>query len=142
MLMRFFILLTLSLSSLIAENKPTVFQVDQSKNLVEQTQNASDQGFEKEIAQDYKPVEFKGAFFKMLFWLAVLIFFAFLTFYMFKKLSHSRLETANQNKAIKILEKRALSPKTVLYLVEYNNKKILIGESQNELKIKIFDKEA
>ncbi|MFA5250742.1 MAG: hypothetical protein WC371_04990 [Parachlamydiales bacterium] len=94
----------------------------------------------EETAMEYQPVEFKGAFVKMLFWLAVLIVFLFITLYTFKKLSRSRLDLANQTKAIKILEKRQLSPKTMLYLIEFEGKKALVGESDLELKINFFEK--
>jgi flagellar biogenesis protein FliO len=37
-------------------------------------------------------------------------------------------------RSINILEKRALSPKSILYIVEIGNKKILIAESQVEVR--------
>ena len=165
-----YLFLLFSFTCLFTENQtqPTVFKTDQNKNLIvenkienqqqkpqnqpQQKQQLTDQiarpadqsiaqTLEEEVTQDYKPMEFKWAFLKMFFWLVVLVGFFFLTLYMFKKLSHSRLDTINQHKIIKVLEKRALSPKTVLYLVEYENKKVLIGESQNELKIQLLDSE-
>ena len=145
-----YLFLLISFTCLFAENKGVVFKTDQNKNLIvekiaQQSTDAiaqqTDQTLEEELTQDYKPMEFKWAFLKMLFWLVILVGFFFVTLYMFKKLSHSRLDTINQHKMIKVLEKRALSPKTVLYLVEYENKKALIGESQNELKIQLLDSE-
>jgi hypothetical protein len=41
---------------------------------------------------------------------------------------------------IKVLEKRILSPKSILYLVEYEGKKVLVSESHLNMKIKILDK--
>ena len=51
-----------------------------------------------------------------------------------------RLTQANLTKNIKILEKRAISPKSLLYIVEIDGKKILISESNLEVrKIKEID---
>lgn len=137
-MLRYLSLFLLFSMCIFAENtgNKTVFKTDRNQNLVVQDRPAEEsKNLSEEITKEYKPVEYKWAFLKMLFWLAVLIVFFILTFHMFKKMSLSRINTANQNKMIKILEKRALSPKTVVYLVEYDNKKMLIGESQNELKI-------
>ncbi len=38
------------------------------------------------------------------------------------------------NRRIKILERRPLSPKSVLYLIEYDGKRVLIAESQLEVR--------
>ncbi len=153
-----YLFVLVSFTCLFSENQTTVFKTDQNKNLILETQQQNQnqpvdqiakptndqttaQTLEEEVTTDYKPMEFKWAFLKMLFWLVVLVGFFFITIYMFKRLSRSRLDSINQHNIIKILEKRALSPKTVLYLVEYENKKILIGESQHELKIQTLDSE-
>ena len=44
------------------------------------------------------------------------------------------MQVANNTKAIKILEKRVLSPKSILYLVKVENKKVLISESHMEVR--------
>ncbi len=133
-----FLILSFCFCSFGIADEITIFKTDKDKNLIVQ-ETPAEKTLNEEVSQEYKPVEYKWAFLKMLFWLAVLIFFFILTFYMLKKMSHSRITAANQNKKIKILEKRALSPKTAIYLVEYENKKILIGESQNELKMHNID---
>ena len=80
------------------------------------------------------PPSYRGAFAKMmlsLFGLIALIIFCAWTL---RKLASGRLRQINQGKAIKILERRPLSPKSILYLVEVSGKKILMAESQIEIR--------
>ena len=78
--------------------------------------------------------EYKPAFFKMLLILIALIALIFLTFYIFKRLMKVRIHQANMTKNIKVLEKRIISPKSILYLIEIEGKRILISESNLELR--------
>ncbi|NGX52215.1 MAG: hypothetical protein KR126chlam5_00511 [Candidatus Anoxychlamydiales bacterium] len=88
----------------------------------------------------FETTEYKPAFFKMLLILIGLIALIFLTFWIFRRLMKVRLTQANLTKNIKILEKRAISPKSLLYIVEIDGKKILISESNLEVrKIKELD---
>jgi len=84
--------------------------------------------------------EYKPAFFKMFFILIALLVLIFLTFWLFKRFTHMRLHQSNLTKNIKILEKRAISPKSMLYLIEIEGKKVVITESNLEIrKIKEID---
>lgn len=78
--------------------------------------------------------EYKPAFFKMLLILIALIALIFLTFWIFRRLMRMRLSQANLTKNIKILEKRAISPKSLLYIIEIDGKKVLISESNLEVR--------
>ncbi len=72
--------------------------------------------------------------------LALIVVLMGLTFWMFKRLSQSRVKQQNYMKSIKILEKRPISPKSILYLIEVAGKQILIAESQIEVRtIQNFD---
>lgn len=77
---------------------------------------------------------YEMAFIKTITILIGLIALIFLTIWMFKKISHGRLQTFNSMKSIKILEKRPLSPKSILYLIEFKGKIVLIAESQINIK--------
>lgn len=77
---------------------------------------------------------YESAFYKMLFVLLGIIVLVFLLFFLFRKLSNSRMNQSNQFRSIKILEKRAISPKSMLYLVEIGGQKILLAESQLEIR--------
>lgn len=80
------------------------------------------------------------AFFKMLMTFAALILLLLGTYWIIRRLIQQRLQKGVGQQAIQILEKKMLSPKTILYLVEVENKKVLIAESHLEIKrIESFD---
>lgn len=51
-----------------------------------------------------------------------------------RRLQRGRFSQIQINRRIKILERRPLSPKSVLYLIEYDGKRVLIAESQLEVR--------
>jgi flagellar biogenesis protein FliO len=71
---------------------------------------------------------------KMFFVLFGLIALLAITYWFLRRLIQNRLQKGTGNSAIQILEKRMISPKTMLYLVEIENKKVLIAESHLEIK--------
>ncbi len=78
---------------------------------------------------------YEHTFIKTLSILLVLIILIFVTIWMFRRFSFGKFSTSNSSsKGIRILEKRALSPKTMLYVLEVKGKKTLIAESQLEVK--------
>jgi flagellar biogenesis protein FliO len=81
-----------------------------------------------------EPPSYEYTFVKMIVSLTALLILIFLTVWALKKLSHGRLRFMNQSLGIKILEKRSLSPKSILYLVEIGGQKVLISESQLEVR--------
>lgn len=78
--------------------------------------------------------QFQHTFFKMLIVLIAVIALLWLTFWLLRKITSVKIDQANSIKAIKIIERRALSPKTMLYLVEVEKEKVLIAESHLEVK--------
>ncbi len=80
------------------------------------------------------PPSYEHAFFKMLMTLGGLLLLVFLTIFALKKLSHGKIGGLGSQKKIKVLEKRPISPKSVLYLVEIDHKQVLIAESQFEVR--------
>ncbi|MCK4934041.1 MAG: flagellar biosynthetic protein FliO [Simkaniaceae bacterium] len=85
-------------------------------------------------------LSYESAFMKTMLILALIVVLMGLTFWMFKRLSQSRVKQQNYMKSIKILEKRPISPKSILYLIEVAGKQILIAESQIEVRtIQNFD---
>ncbi len=72
---------------------------------------------------------YEMAFTKTIVVLSVLIALLILAVWMVKKVSSGRLRSFNNIKSVKILERRPLSPKSMLYIVEVEGKKILIAES-------------
>lgn len=79
-------------------------------------------------------VSYQGAFIKMMLTLVALIVLIVLSVWMLRKLGEGRIRQANLGRTIKVLEKRALSAKSILYLIEVQGKKVVIAESQLEVK--------
>jgi flagellar biogenesis protein FliO len=70
---------------------------------------------------------------KMVLTLAGLISMVFITIWLLKKLTQGRIGAFGK-KQINILERRPLSPKTVLYVIEFSGKQMIVAESQLEIK--------
>lgn len=75
-----------------------------------------------------------ATFIKMLLTFAVLILLLFGTYWFIRRLVSLRLQRGVGSPSIQILEKRMISAKTMLYLVEVENKKVLLAESHLEIK--------
>lgn len=74
------------------------------------------------------------SFTRMIISLLAIMGLLVITFWVLKRVIKHRSTYANSMQAIKILEKRVLSPKSVLYLVEFDGEKVLISESQLEVR--------
>jgi flagellar protein FliO/FliZ len=62
-----------------------------------------------------------------------LLVLAYFSVWFLKRLFQNRIARGNATQSIKILEKRMLSPKSVLYLVEVEGRKVLLAESHLEI---------
>jgi flagellar biogenesis protein FliO len=78
--------------------------------------------------------ELGATFIKMLLTFVAIIFLLFASYWFLKRLIQSRMQRGPSNSAIHVLEKRMLSPKTILYLVEIEGKKVVLAESHLEIK--------
>ena len=79
------------------------------------------------------PVSYKGAFVKMILTLLGLILLIVLSVWLLKRISSGRMKQMNFGRSIKVIERRPLSAKSILYLVEIEGKKVVIAESQVEI---------
>lgn len=77
---------------------------------------------------------YEHAFIKMILTLGGLLLLVFFTLWALRKLSHGRVGGFGSMKKIKVLEKRPLSPKTILYLLELDGKQVFVAESQLEVR--------
>lgn len=75
-----------------------------------------------------------AAFAKMLISLVALVVLLYVSYWFIKRLIRQKLEKGVGDAAIQVIEKRMISPKTMLYLVEVDNKRVLIAESHLEVK--------
>ena len=80
------------------------------------------------------PPSYENAFMKMILILVGLLLIIFLSIWLLKRFSRSRITSMNHLRNIKILERRPLSPKTMLYLIDIGGKQIVISESHLEVR--------
>ena len=89
---------------------------------------------EKSLPEKSSDSSYEHAFIKMILTLGGLLFLVFFTLWALRKISNGKIGGFSSQKKIKILEKRPLSPKTAIYLLELDGKQIFIAESQLEIK--------
>jgi flagellar biogenesis protein FliO len=80
------------------------------------------------------PITYRGAFLKMMLTLLALIVLIVISVWMLRRIGQGRFRQMSQGRQIRILERRPLSAKSVLYVVEVGRKKVLIAESQLEVR--------
>jgi flagellar protein FliO/FliZ len=76
---------------------------------------------------------YEGAFLKMAITFVAVIVGIIVTIWVMRRLLGGRLG-GSSSQSIQIIERRALSPKTMLYIIEVDGKQTLIAESQLEVK--------
>ena len=84
--------------------------------------------------QEAPPGDFGAAFAKMILTLIALVALLAITFWFVRRLIQQRLQKGTGEQTIQIIEKKMISPKTMLYVVEIENQKILIAESHLEIR--------
>ncbi|MDN3504169.1 MAG: flagellar biosynthetic protein FliO [Rhabdochlamydiaceae bacterium] len=77
--------------------------------------------------------DYKVKFIKTIVWIFFILGLILLLLWLVKRFSSKRFTALNQQKYVKIIEKRAISPKTMLYVIEIGGKHLLISESQFEV---------
>ncbi len=82
-----------------------------------------------EDGQETKVYSYKREFIKMILCLGAVVGLVIVSAYWLKKLNRGRHALFNQSASIRIIERRALSPKTALFLVEVEEKRFLVGDS-------------
>ena len=68
-------------------------------------------------------------FMNMLTTLGLIVATIFFISWFLKRMVNTRIQQVNTTSLIKIVERRALSPKTTLYVVEIYDKQLIIGET-------------
>lgn len=77
---------------------------------------------------------YEGVFLKMILTLAALVVGLIGAVWFFKRMSGNRFNNSSPGRSIQVLERKALSPKTTLYLIDVDGKQSLIAESQFEVR--------
>jgi flagellar biogenesis protein FliO len=75
-----------------------------------------------------------AAFVKMFLSLSVLVALLLISYWFLRRLVQNRIQKGANNAAIQLIEKKMISPKTTLYLIEVDQKRVLVAESQLEVK--------
>ena len=83
-----------------------------------------------DVTQDSR---FLAEFFYMLLMLGLLIGLLFFGTYFLRRLTSTRMEALNTTSTIKILERRTLSQRSILYLVEIEEKQFMVVENPSAL---------
>jgi flagellar biogenesis protein FliO len=78
--------------------------------------------------------DYGAAFIKMFLSLIVIVALLVITFLFLRRLVQSRLKRGIGMESIRIIERKMISPKSVLYLIEVDGQKVLIGESHVEIR--------
>lgn len=81
-----------------------------------------------------QPFSYRASFIKMMLTLFALIVLIVVSVWMLRRLSRGRMKQMNYGKQIKIIERRPISAKSILYLVEIGGKRVVISESQFEVR--------
>jgi flagellar biosynthetic protein FliO len=82
--------------------------------------------------EDAAPIEdydFVSEFIRMLSLLGIMIGVLLLLAWALKRIMNSRMEQMNESSNIRILERRALAPKSAVYLLEVEGTKMVVAES-------------
>ena len=80
------------------------------------------------------PGDYGAALIKMILTMIVVVALLTVTFWFLRRLIQNRLRKGVGVQSIKILEKRMISPKSMLYLLEVEGQKILLAESHLEVR--------
>ena len=80
------------------------------------------------------PGDFKISFFKTLLSMALCLAAILVALWFVKRFANKKFFNLNDQHNIKIIERRPISPKSVLFLVQIGNKQVLIAESQLEVR--------
>ncbi len=83
-------------------------------------------------------VDFSKEMIRMLGALGAILLLLFATIYVLRRVSTQRAFKTGSLAAINIIERKALSPKSTLYLIEFDGKRTLIAESSNDVRTLAF----
>ena len=121
-----FLLSSLFPLSLISEDRVPNYRVEEDIPLPPSLRESP----KKELPREDN---FMKEFIKMLLTLASVITILLLTSYLLKKFMNTRIQQINESSLIKILERRTMSPKSSIYILDIRGRQMAIVESHNEL---------
>jgi flagellar biogenesis protein FliO len=90
---------------------------------------------EQDTVQPPSPDRFYHEFLKMMAILGFILVILFTVTWFLKRFLNVRVQQINATSPIKIVERRALSPKTAIYVIEVYDKHFAFAESHNALAV-------
>lgn len=126
---RWLIVMLLIFSSLSANQDNKEKKIEHSTQEKQESQKPKVSSPYEQSNMDLEPFSFWGQFSKMMLALFFILILVLIGSWVLKKTVATRMQNLNKQNQIKIIERRALHPKASLYLLEVENKKILVGES-------------
>ncbi len=97
-------------------------------------QNEMPKEFSDEIIESIPSPQYQKSFVRMMVLVLVFIVLVTAAYVFLKKMIKGKYRPSGPSQSIKILEKKVLSPKTMLFLIEVEKEKVLISESQVHVK--------
>jgi flagellar biogenesis protein FliO len=111
-----------------------VFVPNEKGELVAQTNPPTEIPTESVPPVEMPPGEYGMMFVKMFLTLIALVALLGGSVWFLRRLIQQRMQRKGSGQRIHILEKRMISPKTMLYLVEVDSEKVLLAESHLEVR--------
>lgn len=132
MIYRLLVLFLVLCTSIFADSPQTDTDIPETKPII----TAPPAPMDVTAPESAAPVttDYEHAFVKMMLTLVILLILIIATIWLLRRFSSGRLRGMNRNLSIKVLERRPLSQKTNLYIIEAAGKKILVSESQWEVR--------
>lgn len=98
-------------------------------------ENTSAQDSPYMVSKDLMPFPDGASFTRMWITIAAALVLLFVTLWLLRRFKTGHFKGFNGGSStLNIVERRTLSPKTMLYIIEINNRRILISESQVEVR--------
>lgn len=116
-----FIIFIASSSSLLAQQENAPFHQDTDAN-------------NSLVSKELMPFPDNSSFTRMWITIAAALLLLFGSLWLLRRFKTGHFKKFGNHSTLNIIEKRTLSPKTLLYIVEINNKRLLISESQVEVR--------
>jgi len=139
--MKRFLIFLLAATSYLVASETDLVKDTPTKQVEEQKVTPKHEDTEESA----KPIDemhdsYQKAFVKTSIVLVIILILVFVCFWLYKRLMRTRIRSANHMRNIKVIERRPISPKTILYLLEVGKEQVLIAESQLEVRtIKQFN---
>lgn len=111
----------------------SVFLFAQMENAPSQDSNVSDLPYS--ISKELMPFPDSASFTRMWITIAAALILLFVTLWLLRRFKTGHFKKiGGSSSTFTIIERKTLSPKTMLYIVEINNRRLLISESQIEVR--------